>query len=488
MGGKQASASGSGVESPQDLSDVTIISGQQTEASENVETSEGVSPCNTPLSTTHLQSQGLDILEGLKSGIRVLQTGVDSLYLGYYIDNANDWFYRSIQACKAEAQGMHHSVLVLLKVEDLKITETFELFPAGTKGFPYVLHNENYHLKIFGKGKTGYRPRVSVQIMSKRIQEMGLMESITRIEKLLRGSVGTINMFKSGISRIDIFTDILVDASEFDFHLRELIRSKTTKRHYSEGNKELQTLYIGARDASLQGRIYDKVAQQVETPKGDLDEYLKSVGLEELPDGKKIIRTEFEIKREKLNELRLKEIGKLPGSVATLWNYCTKVFVWMVEESKGVHTEREVLHPWWVVVQGAHGQGSYEVQKVRREYKKPSQKAAWQAVDRVLNYFMGVELVYNPKAPNRRIDAWLKWRDTEPIYNDNDGKPKSDFALEAFDLSQKLRDPNDPLELEDGPLIHNLSQGEDEDLSEETDRDEDLYDEEFMDDDFDDDL
>ncbi len=37
---------------------------------------------------------------------------------------------------------------------------------------------------------------------------------------------------------------------------------------------------------------------------------------------------------------------------------------------------------------------------------------------RALLYFMGVMLVYTPTLPNRRIDAWLLWRDTEPLYND----------------------------------------------------------------------
>ncbi len=280
---------------------------------------EGVCPCNTP-STTHLHLQDIEISNGDGNGIRVLKYGVDSLYLGYYIDSVNDSFYQSIQESKSEAQRKNKSLIVSLKDEESQIIENLDLYPAGTKGFSYVLHNANYYLKIFGRGKTGWRPRAAVQIMSRRIQEMGLMGAISRIEKILRGSLGPINSYKSGISRIDIFADLLVEATEFDYHLKDLIRSKTSKRHLSEGNKQLQTLYIGERKASLQCRIYDKVAQLVEDKKGDLEVYLKSVGLDEVPAGKRIIRVEFEIKRETLNKLKLKISGSFRGLLSLYGN------------------------------------------------------------------------------------------------------------------------------------------------------------------------
>ena len=104
------------------------------------------------------------------------------------------------------------------------------------------------------------------------------MVSLIEINIIFSGYNNSHNTL-SNLGEVDFFN--LRAASEFDFTLLDLIRSPAGKESTirDRHKKELETVYIGARKAPIQCRIYDKAIQQKDPEKGDLGAYLKSVGI-----------------------------------------------------------------------------------------------------------------------------------------------------------------------------------------------------------------
>jgi len=381
-----------------------------------------------------------------------IKRGVDTIELGYYIDNPNMWFYESIQKDKLEAQSLNHPVKIALQNSDSTCLEQFNLSPKGTPGFMYVMSNDRYYIKVFGPYKTGKRPRVMVKFMSSWIQELGLMESIKWIEGILSHTIGPINTVKSGISRIDINADFFLDADLFDWNLLGLCRGTARKENQHSRKNVLQTLYIGDKGAPLQCRIYDKESWFLENDKEGLGRYLKQIDLEVVPPGKKLIRVEFQVQGSILKELGLRQISLLPGSIASIWRYCTHNFMWVVESTKPNHQEREVISAWWRSVQDAQGIVLKEVKRIRKEPAVDYGEYYFFRARKDIKEFMAWHMKFDPKRPNSWVDSLKLLRDTTPYYLAQRGLQKEDFGLAVHDRFMEIRDPSQPYEAPNGYL------------------------------------
>jgi hypothetical protein len=73
--------------------------------------------------------------------------------------------------------------------------------------------------------------------------------------------------------------------------------------------------------------------------------------LEVVPDGAKIIRIEFQLRREVLKQLNINNHIDLFNHYGNIWAYCTKEWL-SFKDNPGKHqkTQRKTL-PWWEVVQ-----------------------------------------------------------------------------------------------------------------------------------------
>jgi len=73
-------------------------------------------------------------------------------------------------------------------------------------------------------------------------------------------------------------------------------------------------------------------------------------GISKAPKDSKIIRVEFQIRREVIKELGLDTVNDLFDKIAGLWNYCTEKWLKFQARPGKHHTQRTTL-PWWEVVQ-----------------------------------------------------------------------------------------------------------------------------------------
>ena len=82
-------------------------------------------------------------------------------------------------------------------------------------------------------------------------------------------------------------------------------------------------------------------------------------GLDEVPEGKKIIRTEFQLRREALVELAINSVHDLFSSHENIWKYCTEKWLKFRTNPGKHHTQRKTYF-WWEIIrdgyQGAQGE------------------------------------------------------------------------------------------------------------------------------------
>lgn len=346
LGGEQASESDRGAEGPE----------------------EGVCPCNTPPSTIHACIQDTEIIQYGKPDQILLKAGIDSIYLGYVVDEPKEGFYKQIKELKLNAQAVNGSIDIFMTsdIEDPDACMNFKLEPKGRRNYPYLFWNEAYTVMVFGEGKTGFNPRVYVEIRSAWIQAVGDHKARIYIEKIIEAKIGSINKSRSGVSRLDVYADILLDESKFTDEIEKKLRCKSRKTYLVKDAGVLETLYVGEKKAPVQCRMYDKGREREKA--GVLQEYLNTVNLAAIPEGKKIIRVEFQIRRPFLSEHKLKGSEQLPGSATIAWEYLTTEWLRVVKKKSKTNAARDENEDWWKVIQKAHGQKDFKL------YKKDSKR------------------------------------------------------------------------------------------------------------------
>lgn len=75
---------------------------------------EGVCPCNTPPSTIHECIQDTEIIQYGKPDQILLKAGIDSIYLGYVVDEPKEGFYKQIKELKLNAQAVNGSIDIFI--------------------------------------------------------------------------------------------------------------------------------------------------------------------------------------------------------------------------------------------------------------------------------------------------------------------------------------------------------------------------------------
>ena len=228
-GGEQASVSGQGAEGPKGLHDAN--QNQEADASNKIESKKGVGPCNTPPSTINTYTQHINNIEHDDLEIILLKFGIDSIYNGYVVENPREDFYKQIKPLKLDAQAIHGPLDLCLRYDAKNpgVFMNFNLEPKGRRNYPYVIWNDGYTLQVFGEGSTGFNPRVYVEIRSALLEAVGEYHARMEIEKVIEAIIGKINKSRSGVSRLDVYADLLLDKSQFTDEIEKKLRCKSRK-------------------------------------------------------------------------------------------------------------------------------------------------------------------------------------------------------------------------------------------------------------------
>jgi hypothetical protein len=147
-------------------------------------------------------------------------------------------------------------------------------------------------------------------------------------------------------SRVDLCLDLMVPegfwSSEIMNYAVNRAKETGTYHHY----KDLEGFQLGK--GVILARLYDKVMEIRDKSKKD---WMFPVWkIDQVPEGRKIIRIEFQLRREVIKSLGLNVVQDLFAYGPRVWAYCTQDWLKFQDRPGLHHTQRTTL-PWWEVVQ-----------------------------------------------------------------------------------------------------------------------------------------
>jgi hypothetical protein len=147
-------------------------------------------------------------------------------------------------------------------------------------------------------------------------------------------------------SRVDLCLDLMVPEGFWSSEIMDYAvnRAKETRTYHHY--KDLEGFQIGK--GVILARIYDKVMEiRDQSKKYWMFEVWK---IDQVPEGRKIIRIESQLRREAIKGLGLDTVDELFAYCPNLWAYCTQEWL-KFQDRPGLHHTQRTTWPWWEVVQ-----------------------------------------------------------------------------------------------------------------------------------------
>lgn len=281
----------------------------------------------------------------VKNKYQTLSSGIDSLNLAIDVHWEKDSFFEYLASLKQQAQEQEEELPGVLKAEDNIGEWKFAIKPHGSDGYEWLLTGKAFALRIGNWKIPKTRPSIMVEIRSEALWHLGATDCVNGLTSLLRGAGASNIQIKP--SRVDLCVDLLFPADEWNI---DLIFYRVTRAHKSQvylQNDRFTGFMIGG--GKFAARAYDKA---FEIEKKSKKTWMYSIwGIDTVPDDQKIIRFEFQTRREALKELGINTFDDLFSFQDNLWAYCSQKWLkFMDNPGKHQVTQRNVL-PWWSVVQ-----------------------------------------------------------------------------------------------------------------------------------------
>jgi hypothetical protein len=190
---------------------------------------------------------------------------------------------------------------------------------------------------------------------------------VNRILAMLVG-VGA-NVVSVKPSRVDLCVDVLLRDGEWT---RELMDHAVTRASYTaahEHRRRLTGLSIGRGDVGA--RLYDKPLEiATQSEKWWMYEIW---GIDQVPEGHRVIRVEYQLRREALKELGIDSPIDLWDKAGALWRYCSRQWLKFQDDAKAHHTQQQTL-PWWSIVQDGYAGAQTAAALVREKALRVDEK------------------------------------------------------------------------------------------------------------------
>jgi hypothetical protein len=276
----------------------------------------------------------------------VLASGVDSLTVAVDFFWRDSSFFRVLDELKAEAVARDCPMPGLIKSCDGQHELAYEVKPFGKDGYSWVITSPEFSIKLGNWMAPRSRPSAMIDFRAEILWMHGVVESIDRIITLLK-SVGAMPA-NIKASRIDLCLDLLIQAPFWCRLLEEHVVTRAKAKCARGFGRGFSGLEIGSGE--LRGRLYDK----------DLEIRMKSkkfwmfdiwnINEDELPEELRVIRIEFQLRREALKELGIDSIWSFVNHPRNLWAYCTHCWLQFTDNPETETRFQETL-PFWKTVQ-----------------------------------------------------------------------------------------------------------------------------------------
>lgn len=216
--------------------------------------------------------------------------------------------------------------------------------PYGKMGYQWMLSSPEYHLRIGNWLRPNSRPSAMIEIRSEALWLHGPVEAVDRIFLLLQGAGAYVSLAK--ISRVDLCLDLFVSDEMWRFGLFEHLVSWAADNSVHFKHRRLTGVQIGKGD--ILARVYDKPREI--TSKSQKTWMYDIWNIDCVPDGFRIIRFEFQLRREVLKDLAINTVWEFLNHPRGLWGYCVYKWLKFVDNSDADTAYQKPL-PFWKVVQ-----------------------------------------------------------------------------------------------------------------------------------------
>jgi len=277
--------------------------------------------------------------------VQTLASNIDTLVLAIDVEWKNNKTFRYLESIKNIAKDYEKEAAVVFYAECESDMAMFNIRPHGTNGYEWLLIGGEFSLTIGNWIYPISRPSIMASIHSETLWRNGPEGAVKRLFRILEGENARIVTVK--VSRVDPCLDILMHQSLWKLDLIEnrVTRSKYAAPHFD--NFKLTGISIGK--GKFSARLYDKPLE-IKVKSHDKIWMYDFWGLNKVPEGYKIIRVEFQIRREALKELKIDSETDLFNKLGNLWKYCTEKWL-KFQDGKGNHHTMRKTFDWWKIVQ-----------------------------------------------------------------------------------------------------------------------------------------
>lgn len=273
---------------------------------------------------------------------RVLAGGVDRLDLSLYMRWRSGAWFEELTRAKQEAQANNEPAPIIVETPDGPAA--FAVQTTGAEGHEWIIKNQHYTMSIGNWLEPKQRPSVSLSVRSEALWHVGVRDSVARMVRMLQALGAELEPIK--VSRLDPCVDILLRESDWRRDIEAGLVTRARDINPYTQHRELTGFAIGKND--IAARFYDK---PVEIARQSRKVWMFDIwGTDAPPEEHRIIRIEFQLRREKIKRLGVDRLDQLDDRLPGIWAYC--VTKWLrVAENASLHHTQQRLRPWWPVVQ-----------------------------------------------------------------------------------------------------------------------------------------
>ncbi len=272
---------------------------------------------------------------------KALLFGIDSLYLSYYGQLADDWD-KKLYDLKEKAQSEDEQEQALAQV--VIGSHLFEVRDKGMPRFPYVLSNNCFFIKL-NRSKSNKLPMAHVQITSEYLAAVGIESA----EKDLQFIVNTLGLVlgAASVSRADLFLDFTCIDDLSAIHQPDWVTRANLMAKYFDCRLDAPfTGWVIGMGGDLHARLYEKVVEiKTKSHKTWLFSLWEANGWQA---DEKVWRMEFQIEKQLMKQLMIFDLSDLMQNQAALWRYLTNDWLRLTIPSlTDLKRDRWPNHPLW---------------------------------------------------------------------------------------------------------------------------------------------
>lgn len=272
-----------------------------------------------------------------------LLSGVDSLMLALDLRWRGDKFFKHLDELQQRARALKRPVPDQLQTKDQAHALMYEVKEHGSDGYRWILDSTEWSILLSTALQPASRPNALIRLSSEGLWLHGVAECLDRTFALLESVEGFV--IKPRISRVDICSDIQIPEEMWQ---RDLIDHKVghiKKSSIQLGYDNLEGFRLGK--GKFLARIYDKPLEIEDASKKYW--FYDLWKIERVPEDQRIVRVEFQVRREGLKQLAVDTVWDFVNHPRSLWDYCSRWLQFC--KNRDAAKRDRVLLPFWETVQ-----------------------------------------------------------------------------------------------------------------------------------------